>query len=108
MAIMDILAELGSMIDKIPQLENLPYENTEFAEWENAVLDILRNNSYHSEYNEFLHQTQYAFWCPGKADPRGSASTPKLYQYEYLHHIQKFRSTLEHVYLREKKFNKRI
>jgi hypothetical protein len=100
---MNILTELSSMIAKIPHLESLPYENTEFADWENGVLELLRNDSHYSEYyKELLHQAQYAYWRPGKGDPRGSASTPKLYQYEYRHQIEKYRAILEQVYLTEK------
>lgn len=100
---MNPVNEVRLLIAQIPKLKNLPYENMDFTKWENTISELLRRNShYRIYYKRFLDEANYAYWRPGKADPRGSASTPQLYQREYQQQIERYRALLEDLYSREK------
>ena len=93
---MSQVEKLRPIIDNILQLQKLSYTNTMIEEWENKVLGVLEQeygkDSKH--YQQFLYEMRLGYWRPGKGDPRGSASTPKLYQHDYEEQLCAYRSLL--------------
>jgi hypothetical protein len=93
---LDHASKLWQMMNDLPQLQKLSYTDMEIDEWENKVLEILeeeygQNSEY---YQQFLKKVQFGFWHFGRADPRGSMSTPETYQKEYQKQLSLYRSLL--------------
>ena len=90
------MSSLLELVKGIKDLEQLPYDNLEIEKWENKLLDILSSQSgKESDYHKILHKIEVSFWRPTKGDPRGSASTPWLYQQEYIEYLHACTTVLE-------------
>lgn len=88
---------LDRVYEKISELENLPYNNTEVYEWEKDVLISLETKfgSDSDCYQHFLNQTNLGFWRAGAIDRRTWEVTPELYQQEYEDQLQAYKVLLK-------------